>query len=78
VRERVVDDVPANPSDKYFSQAYAGKDDAMAGRAGSADGSGGIYHFRTTAKGVGRGTADSEDRALTGVVLQSDYFMRLE
>lgn len=77
VRERVVQEVAAN---QYFSAAYSGKDDVMADKnGGTAVRSGGIYHFRTTAQGVGRGSADAEDdRALTTVVLQSDYFMRLE
>jgi len=77
VRERVVDESPAG---KYFSSAYAGKDDVMADKnGGSAVRSGGIYHFRTTAQGVGRGSADAgSDRALTTVVLQADYFKRLE
>lgn len=77
VRERVVDEAPEG---KYFSQAYSGKDDVMADKnGGSAIRSGGIYHFRTTAQGVGRGSAEaSDDRALTTVVLQADYFKRLE
>lgn len=77
VRERVTDTETAG---KYFSAAYAGKDDVMADKSGgSAARSGGIYHFRTTAQGAGRGgDADSEDRALTTVVLQADYFKRLE
>jgi len=75
VRERVVQDAAVN---QYFSAAYSGKDDVMADKnGGSAVRSGGIYHFRTTAQGVGRGSTDA-DRALTSVVLQSDYFMRLE
>jgi len=73
----VINEVAAN---QYFSAAYAGKDDVMADKnGGSAVRSGGIFHFRTTAQGVGRGSADAaNDRALTTVVLQSDYFKRLE
>jgi Tfp pilus assembly protein PilX len=77
VRERVVEEPSAA---KYFSAAYSGKDDVMADKnGGSAIRSGGIYQFRTTAQGVGRGSADADDdRALTTVVLQADYFKRLE
>jgi len=77
VRERIINEVAAN---QYFSAAHSGKDDVMADKnGGSAVRSGGIFHFRTTAQGVGRGSADAgSDRALTTVVLQSDYFKRLE
>lgn len=78
VRERIVEEVPSDPTQEYFSHTYSGKDDVMADKSGNASRSGGIYHFRTTARGVGRGTSGGDDRALTSVVLQSDYFKRLE
>jgi Tfp pilus assembly protein PilX len=77
LRERVLDaDTSAGP--KYFYETFSNKDDVMADKmGGSASRSGGIYHFRAIAQGYGRGSSE-QGRAVSSMVLQSDYFKRLE